>query len=72
MQYKEQREAFDVLERELTKVNKSLSAQSKVEVGLEEKQKHVKAKEKKLQKSITDVSFFRASIECTCSSCVGL
>ncbi|KAF8753966.1 SMC proteins Flexible Hinge Domain [Rhizoctonia solani] len=53
-QYKEQREAFDVLERELAKINKSLSAQSKVEVGLEEKQKHIKTKEKKLQKSIAE------------------
>ncbi|CAE6464638.1 unnamed protein product [Rhizoctonia solani] len=53
-QYKEQREAFDVLERELAKINKSLNTQSKVEVGLEEKQKHIKSKEKKLQKSIVD------------------
>ncbi|CAE7140346.1 unnamed protein product [Rhizoctonia solani] len=53
-QYKEQREAFDVVERELAKINKSLSAQSKIEVGLEEKLKHVKSKEKKLQKSIAE------------------
>ncbi|CAE6448952.1 unnamed protein product [Rhizoctonia solani] len=53
-QYKEQREAFDVLERELAKINKSLNAQSKVEVGLEEKQKHIKAKEKKIQKAIAE------------------
>ncbi|CCO32987.1 Structural maintenance of chromosomes protein 4 AltName: Full=Cell untimely torn protein 3 [Rhizoctonia solani AG-1 IB] len=53
-QYKEQREAFDVLERELAKINKSLGAQSKVEVGLEEKQKHIKTKEKKIQKSISE------------------
>ncbi|CAE6532357.1 unnamed protein product [Rhizoctonia solani] len=54
VQYKEQREAFDVLERELAKINKSLSAQAKVEVGLEEKQKHIKTKEKKLQKTIAE------------------
>ena len=55
-QYEEQREAFDILERELVNVSKSLSAQSKIEVGLEEKRKHVKAKEKKLLKGIADVS----------------
>ncbi|KAH7339002.1 RecF/RecN/SMC N terminal domain-containing protein [Rhizoctonia solani] len=56
VQYKEQREAFDILERELAKINKSLSAQSKIEVGLEEKQKHIKSKEKKLQKSISEAA----------------
>ncbi|CUA72888.1 Structural maintenance of chromosomes protein 4 [Rhizoctonia solani] len=54
IQYKEQRETFDVIERELVNINKSLNAQSKVEVGLEEKLKHIKTKEKKLQKSIAD------------------
>lgn len=38
-------------------VSKSLSAQAKTEVGLQEKRKHVKAKEKKHLKTIADVSW---------------
>ncbi|KAG9089736.1 hypothetical protein FRC06_001412 [Ceratobasidium sp. 370] len=53
-QYAEKREAFDELESSLAAITKSLSAQSKIEVGLEEKRKHVKAKQKKLQKGIED------------------
>ncbi|KAG8744660.1 hypothetical protein FRC10_009693 [Ceratobasidium sp. 414] len=53
-QYAEKREAFDELESSLAAIAKSLSTQSKTEVGLEEKRKHVKAKQKKLQKGIEE------------------
>ncbi|KAG9079604.1 hypothetical protein FS749_008379 [Ceratobasidium sp. UAMH 11750] len=53
-QYTEKREAFDELESSLAAITKSLNAQTKAEVGLEEKRKHVKTKQKKLQKGIED------------------
>ncbi|KAG8710414.1 hypothetical protein FRC09_000152 [Ceratobasidium sp. 395] len=53
-QYTEKREAFDELERSLAAVAKSLNTQIKMEVTLEEKRKHVKAKQKKSQKGIEE------------------
>ncbi|QRW09296.1 structural maintenance of chromosomes protein [Ceratobasidium sp. AG-Ba] len=52
--YAEQRQAFQELESSLAQITKSLKAQTKIEVGLEEKRKHIKAKQKKLQKGIAD------------------